>query len=301
MNGSEGPEITVIIPTHQGRHRETHRALQSALAQAGVSLEVIIVDDGSSPSFALDEEFSDDPRVRIIARLRNGGAAAARNDGVRYARGNWIAFLDSDDVWRQGKLLLQLALATRRNSDGGLFVVAGGFRLVDERRQHVRTLIPSAASDVSSFASGCWFCPGSTAFLPRTAFDIVGLFDEGLRRLEDFDWYLRFAVQGGELLVVPDVLADVNVGARPSVAAVREAVEFMVRKYPETGHLLSGSERRRFRAYMALEEAAALWNAGSRLSALPSLARSWILAPRRRLHLVDFWQSAAAIPSVSAR
>lgn len=295
MNGAEGPEITVIIPTHQGRDRETHRALQSALAQVGVSLEVVIVDDGSSPPFTLDGEFISDPRIRVVRRSRNGGAAAARNDGVRHARGAWLAFLDSDDAWRQDKLSLQLALAIRRDPDRGLFAVAAGFHLIDERRECVRTLIPSAASGVSSFASGCWFCPGSTAFLPRAAFDVVGLFDEGLGRLEDFDWYLRFAVRGGELLVVPDILADINIGKRPSIATVREATEYLVCKYPEAEHLLSRSERRRLRAYLALEEAAALWNGGARLSALPSLTRSWILVPRRRLHLVDFWRSAAAI------
>ena len=110
------PSVSVIIPTYN-RARYLEAAVASALAQklpAGpadspADLEVLIIDDGSTdetPVLAA-KLAARDPRVRVL-RQANQGVSAARNYGLREARGNWIAFLDSDDEWRPGKLMLQL-------------------------------------------------------------------------------------------------------------------------------------------------------------------------------------------------
>src|SRR5215510_16423618 len=100
------PTVSVIIPTF---NRQTiGRALSSVLRQSRKDLEVIIVDDASTDN-SLDQVCrSDDRRIKIIAHRVNRGAAAARNTGIRAARGNYIAFLDSDDLWAPNKLERQL-------------------------------------------------------------------------------------------------------------------------------------------------------------------------------------------------
>ncbi|MGA9115923.1 MAG: glycosyltransferase family 2 protein [Bacteroidota bacterium] len=99
--------ISAVIPTYN-RARTVVRAVQSALAQTRPPDEIIVVDDGSRDETAsVLEEFA--PRIRLI-RQENAGASAARNRGVREAAGDWIAFLDSDDLW-EGRHLERMAAA----------------------------------------------------------------------------------------------------------------------------------------------------------------------------------------------
>ena len=100
------PKISVVIPTYN-RAATVPRAIESVLAQTVTDLEVVVVDDGSSDSTAkvLGDMFGD--RIRYYAQT-NQGASVARNRGVEEARGEWIAFLDSDDFWEKEKLEWQL-------------------------------------------------------------------------------------------------------------------------------------------------------------------------------------------------
>src|SRR5437762_8094329 len=96
------PKVSVVIPTYN-RVGKVPNAIESALAQTVCDLEVIVVDDGSSDGTgeSLQEFFGD--RIRYYAQ-RNQGASVARNTGIAEARGQWIAFLDPDDVWEKDKL-----------------------------------------------------------------------------------------------------------------------------------------------------------------------------------------------------
>lgn len=102
-------EVTVVIPTHD-RAAVLPRALDSALAQEGVDLEVLVADDGSTDGTeeAL-RRYAGDARVRVL-RLPHGGVSAARNAAVAESRTPWLAFLDSDDEWLPGKLASQFQL-----------------------------------------------------------------------------------------------------------------------------------------------------------------------------------------------
>ena len=93
--------VSVIVPTHD-RHDLLHRALDSIGAQTQAPLEVIVVDDGSKDGTAamLRREY---PDVVLIEQAR-GGVSSARNRGIKRSRGDWIAFLDSDDEWLPEKL-----------------------------------------------------------------------------------------------------------------------------------------------------------------------------------------------------
>src|SRR3954466_14096555 len=96
------PDISIVVPAYNvaGYLAE---ALRSALAQKGVTLEVIVVDDGSTDGTSkVIALFAGDPRLRVI-RQANAGLPAARNTGVAAATGRYVGFLDGDDVWLDGK------------------------------------------------------------------------------------------------------------------------------------------------------------------------------------------------------
>ncbi|HYT94844.1 MAG TPA: glycosyltransferase [Gemmataceae bacterium] len=101
--------VSVLIPTYN-RAYCLPRAIDSALAQTYPRVEILVVDDGSSDNTAelMRERYGEDERVRYV-RQANGGVSAARNHGLRLARGDYVAFLDSDDVWKLWKLQVQLA------------------------------------------------------------------------------------------------------------------------------------------------------------------------------------------------
>lgn len=124
--------------------------------------------------------------------------------------------------------------------------------------------------------------------MPRRAFDLVGGFDPGLARLEDFDWYIRFALAGGRLDVVPDVLATISLGRRARIAPVREAArKILAKAQSEWG--LNKRQLARLRAYLALELAAACRNEGRYLAFCGQLLRSFGSAPRWSAHLEPWW------------
>ena len=102
-------QVSVIIPTYDRADCVT-RAIDSALAQTHADVEVIVVDDGSTDDTAalVRDTYAGEPRVRYT-RQENRGVSAARNRGIRLARGAYMALLDSDDAWEPFKLELQLA------------------------------------------------------------------------------------------------------------------------------------------------------------------------------------------------
>ncbi len=112
------PLVSVVVPTYN-RAYCLPRTVDSALAQTHPSVEVIIVDDGSTDdtSDLVAARYGDDARVRLIRRT-NGGVSAARNTGLGDARGDYVALLDSDDVWEPWKLELQLACMRARPDVG---------------------------------------------------------------------------------------------------------------------------------------------------------------------------------------
>ena len=103
-----GPLVSIVLPTANRRER-LGTALSSALAQTYGHLEVIVVDDASASPVDDIVEAAADPRARLLRRPVNGGAAAARNTGLKEARGDLIAFLDDDDRWDPVKVARQVA------------------------------------------------------------------------------------------------------------------------------------------------------------------------------------------------
>lgn len=184
------PCVSVIIPTYN-RAALVEGAVQSVLVQSFEDFEILLIDDGSTdetPSVVL-ELGKKDSRVRTFQQ-ENAGVSSARNLGIAEARGEWVAFLDSDDAWEPEKLELQLKKLNEKPEAALCFsdaVFVGGSR-------DKRTLfeVSGFQGDVSLEAFlRANFIPGPTVMIRRSVLDEVGRFDPALRSSEDRDLWLR--------------------------------------------------------------------------------------------------------------
>jgi glycosyltransferase involved in cell wall biosynthesis len=207
VGSSSTPVVSTIVPMFQAEEHLAE-ALDSALGQTVADIEVIVVDDGSTdggPGIA--QAYAErDSRVRYL-RQENGGVARARNAGLRLARAQYVAFLDSDDVWLPPKLERQLAAAF----DGVLY--SDAYLLVEGEAGDRRI------SDAVEPASGAILerlldenvVPLTTAFFPTALARRFGGFDEQLRSVEDLDLWLRMAAAGIEFRHMAEPLARYRV------------------------------------------------------------------------------------------
>jgi glycosyltransferase involved in cell wall biosynthesis len=273
------PEVSVVIPVYN-RSGTIGRALQSVLAQTFCDVEVIVVDDGSSDSTADVVEEVVDSRIRLIALGQNRGAAAARNRGVAAATGDYLAFLDSDDIWSPEKLAAQLAY--HREHELGARASCTGYILEHAASASRQRRIPDQ-SVVNRYrmVDGCEVCPGSTLLIPRTTFLQVGLFDEGLRRLEDWDWLIRY-LANFSLAIVPEVLAEIapsGYGDPHLVSAAAKRMRSLLG--PEIRSQFGASVLRRFRSSLAIYTAASLFQSRRYFASSRMLLGATLLSPGR--------------------
>ena len=284
------PMVSVVIPVFN-RQKSCLAAVASVQAQRGVFCEIIIVDDSSEKPFILNGQTVGPHTLRIIRHESNKGAAAARNTGIKAANSRWIAFLDSDDLWHTGKLAEQIALAEQSPK---LTCVMSGFRRVSLATGACLNRIPIDSREVSDFAAGCWFAPGSTSLVPADAFATVGLMDTSLARLEDLDWYLRLAIAGGGVVTVRKVYADIHVSKAASASIVDDAVQRLRDKWlAGTPKKLPDEAARSLAAYLALEQAKARLGDRQYARFSKSLMQSFLLRPRVRLPLRHWWSTDA--------
>ena len=178
--------FSVIIPCHN-RSESLHRALKSVFAQTYTKFEVIIVDDGSTDDTAqlIQNCF---PQCVYIYQA-NKGVSAARNTGIAQAKGEWIAFLDSDDEWLPAKLQIQIQAATNYPEHKIIHTdeiwIRNGKR-VNPMRKHQKY----GGWIFEKCLPLCAISP-SSVMIQRQVFHRVGLFDESLPACEDYDLWLR--------------------------------------------------------------------------------------------------------------
>jgi hypothetical protein len=177
------PVVSVVIPT-RNRLSLLAQTLHTVLAQA-VELEVIVVDEGSSDATPGWLARQGDPRVRTIRHDEPHGLPAARNAGAAQARGRWVAFVDDDDLWLPDKLEAQLATA---DEHGRVWAYGGALDVTSEPHL-LRVVTPGDADDLPwrNVVPG----GGSNVVVQREALEAAGLFDESLRKVEDWDLWIR--------------------------------------------------------------------------------------------------------------
>lgn len=189
------PIVSVVIPAYNVA-AFIAETLDSVLAQTFTDYEVIVVNDGSPDTEAL--ELSLAPYLERIVYLKqeNRGAAAARNQGIARARGRFIAFLDADDLWLPEFLSAQLAFIKSGDYD----LVYSDALLFGDSPLAGRTFMETAPSNgavtFQSLISGQCNVITSGVVARRQKILDAGLFDEGLRNSQDFDLWLRLTRQG---------------------------------------------------------------------------------------------------------
>ncbi|WP_304542836.1 glycosyltransferase family 2 protein [Sulfurimonas microaerophilic] len=182
-------DITVVIPTYN-RYRFLKRAITSVLAQTYQPKEIIVVDDGS-----IDETFqiqTDFPQIKYIYQ-ENKGVSSARNIGIKHSSCNWIAFLDSDDVFEKEKLQKQVGF--HKQNAGILMSYTDEIWIRDSQEINIPKKFQKIGKDIfTENLSYCNIAP-SSALIHKTVFDNVGRFDESLEVCEDYDLWLRIMIR----------------------------------------------------------------------------------------------------------
>ncbi len=190
-HSSQAPLISVIIPAYN-QADYLAAAVHSVLDQTYRNIEVIVVDDGSTDQTAEIGQSFADPRVRYFHQ-ENRGLSGARNTGIRNARGDYLSYLDSDDLFLPDKLSL-LAKVLDATPEVGL--VAGQAIPIDESEQKIGKVFDTPLpADPTNLLLGNPLHVGSV-LVRKSCQDEVGFFDETLRSYEDWDMWLRLGLAG---------------------------------------------------------------------------------------------------------
>lgn len=224
--------ISVIIPTYN-RESVLKGSIMSVLNQTYADLELIIADDCSTDNTKALVEGIDDPRLRYLCLDHNQGACAARNAGIEAARGEWIAFQDSDDAWVPDKLSRLLEIAStvdadvyfhrlRRHYPGNrpdsLFPDIDGSR----RISHEEILGYAMISTQTIFA--------------KRAVCMEHRFDPKVRKSQDYDWAIR-ASRENRFYYIDEVLVDqyyqTDSISTKGIRVIKETRQYFLEKYRE--------------------------------------------------------------------
>jgi glycosyltransferase involved in cell wall biosynthesis len=213
------PEVTAVIPT-RNRREILARTLRTVAWQEGVDWEAVVIDDGSTDGTADAVRTMGDHRISLHRHDRPVGVTAARNTGISVARGQWVAFLDDDDLWAPDKLAAQLA-AVRRTGRHWVYggqvlidahdrVIAGGpppdpERVVDELRRW--NPVPAGSSNVVA---------------RKPVLHEVGGFDASLTAVGDWDLWLRLASVGLPACVSEPLVAYRQHPGQASLRMIRD-------------------------------------------------------------------------------
>jgi glycosyltransferase involved in cell wall biosynthesis len=225
--------VSVVLPTFN-RAPTLGRAIRSVLAQTYRDIELIVIDDGSTDNTpAVIQAFSADSRLRYQPQ-KNAGAAVARNTGLALARGQWIAFQDSDDEWLPEKIAAQIAAAG--SSKGKAAVIYSDMMRVSASGEESLAPAPTVrhgpiinplTMDYLVFGLGI-----VSALILREALHAIEGFDENLPRFIDLDLFTRLAVSYEFVRVSkPLVRYHATEGITSNPAALAKAREYLLKKY----------------------------------------------------------------------
>lgn len=200
------PTVSIITPTYN-RPELLQEAIQSVLAQSLDDWEMLIVDDGSDPGVQPVIDAFADPRLRYV-RLEHVGRSAARNRGLELARGDYIGFLDDDDLYHSDKLAHEIDFL---RANPGIEIVGTGYRTTDKAGQML-TVYEAWTRKPEINAMNCLFgvpLAICSALIVRDAIERMDRwFDESLDLWEDSDFFRRLFLSGARFAWHREVLSD---------------------------------------------------------------------------------------------
>jgi glycosyltransferase involved in cell wall biosynthesis len=191
----KNPLISCIVPVFNGE-LYLGEALESIFRQTYRPLEIIVIDDGSTDGTpAVAARYKD---VRY-AKQANAGPAAARNTGIRETQGEFVAFLDADDLWHAEKLERQMARFQMRPQMGWCVTQVQHFWVPELKDEAARFHDHRLSQPVPGYVTG-------TLLARRAVFESVGLFNPTLNHGDSTEWFLRATASGTHMELLPQVL-----------------------------------------------------------------------------------------------
>lgn len=229
MTPPSTPDISVIIPARD-RTNLLARALRSAAAQSWRSREIIVVGDGPQPGVRalIEQEHFSGVRHHELPEPR--GASAARNEGLRRARGSFIAFLDDDDEWAPTKLERQIRKMNEAAPNTGVIYTRYALQSANERIEPWLP-DPSAVSPLSFMENTAF--GASVPLIRKDCFEQVEPFDETLPACQDKDLWIRLSARY-RFDWIPEILATVHIHGQQitsNLNAKIRARELILRKH----------------------------------------------------------------------
>ncbi len=278
------PLVSVVIPSYNGA-RFLPETLRGVLQQTHPKVEVIVVDDGSTDDTpAVVAAFGGDV---TYVRQENSGVSAARNRGIGLAKGEYIAFLDADDVWLPRKLECQLSCIADSTRIG---IVGCAYHITDEKLQIQCTISPQSCTLCDLLllrGNGGLF--GSTILAPKAVLNELGGFDERLSTSADWDLATRIANRY-VVAVTPEPLVYYRQHGGNMHQGIRRTEEDMllVLRKAFQEHLPSSVAQLRRRAYGNLYRmlAGSYWHGANPLHAMRCGIKSFLWHPAILTHLI---------------
>jgi glycosyltransferase involved in cell wall biosynthesis len=222
------PLISVIIPAYNSE-KTIGETIESVLQQTFSDFELIVINDGSTDATLEIASGIRDPRIKVFS-YTNAGGAVSRNRGFSHSSGEFVAFLDADDLWTSDKLETQLK-ALEENPQAA--VAYSWLNAIDESGKFLRR--GNHRTENGDIYAKLFLIPfvesGSNPLIRRQAFIGIGGFDESLTASQDYDLYLRLAARY-EFIAVPSAQVLYRISSNSMSANVRrqEATSLFVRE-----------------------------------------------------------------------
>jgi glycosyltransferase involved in cell wall biosynthesis len=213
------PQLSVVIPAFNAASH-LDEAIASVVAEVEGRAEIIVVDDGSSDDTAAIADAHGDSGVSCIRRHRQGGAGAARNQGVAAARGRYLAFLDADDRWTTGRLR---ALEAALHAADAARIAFGHMRqfLCPRMDSQARRRLHCPAQPMPGYCAGAML-------MHREDFQRVGPFEEDLKVGEFIGWFARARDLGLATVMIEDVVLERRIhGANQTIRHRADQADYL--------------------------------------------------------------------------
>lgn len=290
------PQVSVILPTYN-RAAYLKEAIKSVLNQTHQDFELIIIDDGSTDETpSVISEFQD--RL-LCCRQKNEGRVPARNKGLKLAQGEYIAWLDSDDLWKPDRLERGVRILDREKGIGlvhGEVDVIGPEGMVDEKEtERMKKYYQKARSSKADFLNILEHYPvfSSSVLFRKECLASVGLFDSRCAIREDYDWYLRFSLKYPIHLLNESPIASYRIHKgnvsqqHDSREIAQDYIQTLQRQFTSIQQDRSGSVVRKIRSRILEKIAEFQYSKGETDQARNSLLKALRLNPSVLLH----WRS----------
>ena len=285
-----GPLVSLVMPVWNPNASWLEEAVRSALGQRGCNIELVVVDNGNDASVAKRLALIADARVRVI-RIEHGGVSRARNAGMSAARGDFVRFVDCDDVLDTDSTQRLLSLG-----DAGT-ISYGATEYCDAELRPYKTVTCTLTGKIGDRALTEFTVMLPTILFPRRIIELAGPWDESLTICEDWDFVLRALdhapVRGETQVALRYRRHSTSAVGRASLELSERSAERVVTKYvarhPEQR---DSAAVRRAHAIRLIEAGARYLAAGQRRNAVTRFVRAL---------RIDFPHSARAVGATLAR